>query len=64
MEEEVDDVVGPKGKWHPERTAVRHVAGVSFGEVPVLPTLAVAIARRLRLPQPTPTGEAPIAVNM
>jgi transposase-like protein len=24
MEEEVDDVVGPKGKWDPERTAVRH----------------------------------------
>jgi transposase-like protein len=24
MEEEVDDVVGAKGKWNPERTAVRH----------------------------------------
>ena len=24
MEEEVDDVVGPKGKWNPDRTAVRH----------------------------------------
>src|SRR5277367_6586305 len=24
MEEEVDDVVGPAGKWNPERTAVRH----------------------------------------
>ncbi len=24
MEEEVDDVVGPKGKWNRERTAVRH----------------------------------------
>ena len=24
MEEEVDDVVGVKGKWNPERTAVRH----------------------------------------
>ena len=24
MAEEVDDVVGPKGKWDPERTAVRH----------------------------------------
>ena len=24
MAEEVDDVVGPKGKWNPERSAVRH----------------------------------------
>jgi transposase-like protein len=24
LEEEVDEVVGPKGKWNPERTAVRH----------------------------------------
>ena len=31
MEEEVDDVVGPKGKWNPERTAVRH--GHEPGEV-------------------------------
>ena len=31
MEEEVEDVVGPKGKWNPERTAVRH--GHEDGEV-------------------------------
>lgn len=24
MEEEVDEVVGPKGKWNRDRTAVRH----------------------------------------
>ena len=31
MEEEVDDVVGPKGKWNADRTAVRH--GHEDGEV-------------------------------
>jgi transposase-like protein len=31
MEEEVDDVVGPKGKWNPDRAAVRH--GHEGGEV-------------------------------
>jgi putative transposase len=31
MEEEVDDVVGPKGKWNPDRVAVRH--GHEDGEV-------------------------------
>jgi putative transposase len=34
MEEEVEDVVGPKGKWNPERTAVRHGhedGGVTLG---------------------------------
>ena len=31
MEEEVDEVVGPKGKHDPERTAVRH--GHEAGEV-------------------------------
>jgi putative transposase len=31
LEEEVDDVVGPKGKWNPGRTAVRH--GHDDGEV-------------------------------
>ena len=31
MEEEVDDVVGPKGKWNRERTALRH--GHEDGEV-------------------------------
>ncbi len=31
LEEEVDQVVGPKGKWNPERTAIRH--GRESGEV-------------------------------
>ena len=31
MEEEVDELVGPKGKWNPDRTAVRH--GHENGEV-------------------------------
>jgi hypothetical protein len=31
VEEEVDELVGPKGKWNPERTAVRH--GRENGEV-------------------------------
>jgi len=31
MEEEVDDVVGPKGNWNPDRSAVRH--GHEDGEV-------------------------------
>ncbi len=31
MAEEVDDVVGPKGRWDPDRTAVRH--GREAGEV-------------------------------
>jgi transposase-like protein len=31
MDEELDDVVGPKGKWNAERTAVRH--GHEAGEV-------------------------------
>ena len=31
LEEEVDEVVGPKGKWNPDRTAVRH--GHENGEV-------------------------------
>src|SRR5947209_6838345 len=31
MEEEVDEVVGPKGKWNSERIAVRH--GHEDGEV-------------------------------
>src|SRR6516165_11343958 len=31
LEEEVDDVAGPKGKWNRERTAVRH--GHEDGEV-------------------------------
>ncbi len=43
MEEEVDDVVGPKGKWNPDRTAVRH--GHEDGEV----TLG---GRRVSVPRP------------
>jgi putative transposase len=31
LEEEVDELVGPKGKWNPDRTAVRH--GGENGEV-------------------------------
>ena len=31
LEQEVDEVVGPKGKWNAERTAVRH--GHENGEV-------------------------------
>jgi len=31
LDEEVDEVVGPKGKWNPDRTAVRH--GHENGEV-------------------------------
>ena len=31
LEEEVDEVVGPKGRWNPDRTAVRH--GHENGEV-------------------------------
>ena len=42
MEEEVDDVVGPKGKHNPDRTAVRH--GHESGEV-TLGGRRVAVAR-------------------
>ena len=31
LEEEVDELVGPKGKWNPDRSAVRH--GHENGEV-------------------------------
>ena len=31
LEEEVDELVGPKGKWNADRTAVRH--GHEDGEV-------------------------------
>ena len=31
LEEEVDELVGPKGKWNPDRSAVRH--GGEHGEV-------------------------------
>jgi putative transposase len=54
MEEEVEDVVGPKGKWNPERTAVRH--GHEDGEV----TLG---GRRVEVKRPrvrTAEGEAEV----
>src|SRR5207248_11421254 len=33
LEQEVDEIVGPKGKWNRDRTAVRH--GREDGEVPL-----------------------------
>jgi putative transposase len=54
MEEEVDDAVGPKGKWNPDRTAVRH--GHEDGEV----TLG---GRRVEVKRPrvrTADGEAEV----
>jgi putative transposase len=54
MEEEVEDVVGPKGKWNPERTAFRH--GHEDGEV----TLG---GRRVEVKRPrvrTAEGEAEV----
>ena len=52
LEEEVDELVGPKGKWNPDRTAVRH--GHEHGEV----TLG---GRRVRVRRPrarTADGES------
>jgi hypothetical protein len=46
MAEEVDDVVGPKGKHNPDRTAVRH--GHEGGEV----TLAARRSRSVRRSRP------------
>ena len=57
MEEEVDDVVGPKGKHNPERTAVRH--GHEDGEV----TLG---GRRVEVRRPrvrTADGEAEVPLQ-
>ncbi len=57
MEEEVDDVVGPKGKHNPERTAVRH--GHEDGEV----TLG---GRRVEVRRPrvrTADGEAEVPLS-
>jgi len=57
MEEEVDDVVGPKGKWNPERTAVRH--GHEDGEV----TLG---GRRVEVQRPrvrTADGESEVQLS-
>jgi putative transposase len=57
MEEEVDDVVGPKGRWNRERTAVRH--GHEGGEV----TLG---GRRVEVKRPrvrTADGEAEVQLG-
>ncbi len=57
MEEEVDEVVGPKGKHDPERTAVRH--GHESGEV----TLG---GRRVRVERPrvrSAAGESEVALR-
>ena len=57
MEEEVDDVVGPKGKWNPDRSAVRH--GHEGGEV----TLG---GRRVEVERPrvrTVGGEAEVPLR-
>jgi putative transposase len=57
MEEEVDDVVGPKGKWNAERTGVRH--GHEDGEV----TLG---GRRVEVRRPrvrTADGEAEVQLS-
>ena len=56
LEEEVDGVVGPKGKWNPDRTAVRH--GHEDGEV----TLG---GRRVQVKRPrvrTVDGESELAL--
>ena len=57
MEEEVDDVVGPKGKWNAERAAVRH--GHEDGEV----TLG---GRRVEVRRPrvrTADGDAEVSLS-
>jgi putative transposase len=57
MEEEVDEVVGPKGKWNAERAAVRH--GHEGGEV----TLG---GRRVEVQRPrvrTADGEAEVGLS-
>jgi putative transposase len=56
LEEEVDEVVGPKGKWNRDRAAVRH--GHDDGEV----TLG---GRRVEVRRPrvrTADGEAEVAL--
>ncbi len=57
MDEEVTAVAGPKGKWNPERTAVRH--GSDDGQV-TLGGRRVAI-RRLRVRAIDGSGERPLA---
>ena len=54
LEQEVDEVVGPKGKWNPDRSAVRH--GHENGEV----TLG---GRRVQISRPrarTADGESEV----
>ncbi|MGZ6576181.1 MAG: IS256 family transposase [Solirubrobacteraceae bacterium] len=57
MEEEVDDVVGPKGKWNAERTAVRH--GHEDGEVTLGGRRVEARRPRVR----TADGESEVALS-
>src|SRR5437763_11434159 len=57
LEQEVDEAVGPKGKWNPDRTAVRH--GHENGEV----TLG---GRRVQVERPrvrTPDGESEVPLS-
>jgi len=57
LEQEVDEAVGPKGKWNPDRTAVRH--GHENGEV----TLG---GRRVRVRRPrarTADGESEVPLK-
>ena len=56
LEEEVDEVVGPKGRWNPERTAVRH--GHEDGEV-TLGGRRVAV-KRPRVADGGRRGEVPL----
>ena len=58
MEEEVDDVVGPKGRWNPDRTAVyEHFADRDpLGRVVLERMLAGVSTRRYRRTQ-EPVGE-------
>src|SRR6266699_2221265 len=57
LEEEVDDVVGPKGKWNPDRTAVRH--GHEDGEVTLGGRRVEARRPRVR----TADGEAEVPLQ-
>jgi putative transposase len=56
MEEEVDDVVGPKGKHNPDRTAVRH--GHEDGEITLGGRRVEVVRPRVR----TADGESEVAL--
>ena len=57
LEEEVEGIVGPKGRWNPDRTAVRH--GHEDGEV-TLGGRRVAVKRpRVR----TADGESEVSLR-